>query len=381
MLVGIVVTLVLVEFAFRLLWTLPPWFAEFQQAGMYVATPDEDTALQPGYRGTLQIGARTTTVAINRLGLRGAELAAKAAGERRVLVVGDSLVFGYGVEAEQALPARLEAALRTSGVQAVVGNGGVPSYGSRHAVAHLARLDQPFAPDAFVVCSFLGNDAIDDTSPQRTVYAGLMLQGPWVRLVRTSWRTRLAYRSRAALWVEAWILTNKPEWSPVALMTPDPEDALRTAGLPPERPTDQRHAGLFLDVLDEQTCWDASGSPPIPRLRAVLRASLQRAQQQAGRRPLVFVILPTIWQVDEGKRTAHLKELGFDPSRFARGVAQQRWREVATELGVPVFDATPILAADPDPASLYVDGGHLNERGNALLGDWLAGELQPLLTK
>ena len=35
-------------------------------------------------------------------------------------------------------------------------------------------LDPAFDADVLVVCGFLGNDAIDDALPQRTVYAGLM---------------------------------------------------------------------------------------------------------------------------------------------------------------------------------------------------------------
>lgn len=375
LLLGLLLAAVLVEVAFRMFWTLPAGFAEFQQAGMYVATADRDTALQPGYRGTLQIGQTevVTEVAINALGLRGAEIPAKVAGERRLLMVGDSLVFGYGVEAGQALPARLQHELRARQLDVTVGNGGVPSYGSRHAVAHMARLDAPFGADAFVVCGYLGNDAMDDVSPERTVYAGLLLQGGMARLVHTSWRARLALRSRAALWFETWIFTNRPAWSPLTQLAPDPAEVARMAGMPP---ADKSHAGLFLDVRDENATW-AEGAPPvIPRVLANLRASLQRARQIAGARPLWFVILPTVWQVDEARRLARLRELGFDPVDYERGRAQRRWAQVAQELGIPVLDATAILTAEPDHAGLFlVDGGHFTARGNEIVAHWLAGEV------
>ncbi|MEO6593325.1 MAG: hypothetical protein ABIP94_01070 [Planctomycetota bacterium] len=378
---GCALALLAVELAFRLLWTLPPWMAEFQQAGMYMATPDRDTALQPGYRGTLQIGeAGVTTVAIDGLGMRGAEIGAKRPGERRVLVVGDSLVFGYGVDVEQALPAQLEHDLRAAGVDCTVGNGGVPSYGSKHAVAHMARLDGPFEADAFVVCGFLGNDAMDDVSPERTVYAGLMLQGQMARLVHNSWRTRLALRSRAALWLESWIFTNHPAWSPLTQLAPDPADAERQAGMPPQQPVDLSHAGLFLDVVDAATTWAEGAPPAIPRLLAILRSSLQRAKQVAGVRPLVFVVLPTVWQVSEQRRVARLGELKLDIAAYRRGLAQERWLGVARELGIVALDATPVLAAEPEPAGLFIaDGGHFSRRGNAIVAVWLANELLPLL--
>ena len=376
-LLGLVIAAVALELAFRSFWQPPSWFAELQLAGMYVATPDGDINLQPGYRGTLQAGdAAPTAVSINSLGLRGAEPGAKAAGERRVLMLGDSLVFGYGVEAEQALPQRLEAALRTGGVQATVGNAGVPGYGCSHAVSHMARLEQRFGADAFVLCGFLGNDAMDEVTPQRMVYAGLMLSGPMVRLVQTSWRARLALRSRAALWLEAWVLTYWPSLSPIMQLPPDPEEGKLMAGMPP---AGQQHAGLFLDVIDESKTWAAGAPPVMPRVAAHLRQALQRALEVAGKRPLVFVVLPTLWQVVEPKRVAELQLLGFAPADYERGRAQSRWLAVAKELGIPAFDATAILAAEPDPEQLFLADGGLSVRGNEVLAKWLATELAPLL--
>jgi lysophospholipase L1-like esterase len=373
LLLGLVLALVAVEVAFRLFWTLPPWFAEFQQAGMYVATPRGGVGLRPGYRGTLQIGdGIATTVRVDARGLRGPERGELAAGERRVLVVGDSLVFGYGVDDEHALPARLEHALRGLGVAVRVDNGGVSSFGVSHAVARLAELDATGRADAFLVCGFLGNDAVDEAMPRRVVDAGLLLQGSMAKLVQTSWRTRLALRSRAWLWVEAWILTNAPARSPLGQVVIEPDEAARVAGLPPEG---QRHAGLFLDADDAPR---ASPVAPevVQRLLGYLRDALARAKAAASGRPLVFVVLPTLWQVDEARRVARLRELGFDPAQFPRGKAQERWSAIALELGVPALDATPVLAAQRDPAGLFLaDGGHLSERGNEVVGRWLAEQL------
>lgn len=375
LLLGVVLALLLAEAGFRLFWPLPPEFAEFQQAGLYVATEDGEAGLRPGYSGTLQIGSTgvETAIRIDRLGLRGSEIPARSAGQRRVLVVGDSLVFGYGVEAEQALPACLQRELGACGVPAVCGNAGVPTYGSKHVVAHMARLDAPFDADAFVLCGFLGNDAMDDAADDRVVYAGQLLQGSMARLVPVSWRVRLALRSRFALWLERWIFLNHAAWSPLANVPADPAADARVFGYP-QPPRD--HAGLFLDVADEKTAW-AQGAPPvIPRVLATLRTSLERAKKIAGERPLWFVILPTVWQVDEAKRIEQLGKLGFDAASYPRGLAQQRWAAVANELGILVLDATPLLAAEVDAASLFIaDGGHFSVRGNELVGRWLAQEL------
>lgn len=378
LLLGIVLMLVAVEIVFRLFCTLPPWFAALQLADMYEATAGGGVALLPGHRGTLTVGdGRNTSVAIDSLGMRGAARAPRVPGERGVLVLGDSLVFGHGVEVDEALPARLDAALRGNGVPAVAGNGGVPGYGMRHAVEHMARLDAAFGADAFVLCANLGDDATDELSDLSIVYAGLRLHGAWARLTRDSWRMRLALRSRAALWLEDWLSTNKPEWSLRTHMTLDPQEAALAAGMPPDG---ARHAGLFLDVADAKTTWQEGAPAVVPRVLDRLRESLQRAQEIAGKRPLVFVVLPTVWQVDEGKRVERLEQLGFEPRKFDRGLAQQRWLGVARGLGIKGFDATPILTAESDHAGLFLgDGGHFSVRGNEVIARWLASELAPLL--
>lgn len=373
-LLGLVVAAAVVEAGFRLSWRLPPWFAEFGQAGMYAATADGDVGLRPGYRGTLRVDV-DTTIAINSLGMRGPEPAPKAAGDRRVLLLGDSIVWGYGVEADETFAARLGPRLSTAWTACATGNGGVPGYGSKHMAAQMARLDAPFGADAFVVCGYLGNDPLDDAAPRRTVFAGLMLQGAWARLVESSPRARLMYRSRAALWFESWLANAHPERSLIAQFRFLPEEDEAIKGFTPQR----LFAGLFLDAIDEKAVWDAGAPPVIPRSLASLRGSLERMRGLAKGRPLVFVVMPTLWQVVEERRVARVRECGIDPATTERGLAQRRWLETAKAAGVPALDATPILAAAPDPAALFLsDGGHLSVAGHEAIAVWLAQELARL---
>jgi len=378
LLIGLSLALLVTELAFRMFWTIPPAMAGMGYAGMYTPGEDGTPMLQPGFEGSLRFGKQAPVpVRINNLGMRGRDIGARQPGERRVLVVGDSLPFGYGVDDDQALPACIERALRAAGVPAVVGNGGVPGTGSSHSVARMRLLDRSFAADALVVCGFLGNDAVDDALPQRVVYGGLMHSWPMSQLVQTSWRTQLSFQSRLAMWFEVWVFTNKPEWSPLFAVPPDPQVIERGIGLPPDG---KRRAGLFLDARDVNKTWSEGAPPLLPRLLGYLRDSLTQAKQIAGTRPLVFVILPTSWHLDEAKRLRVLKSWDFDPGDYELGLSQRRWRQVAEELGIPVFDATPILRAAGSTKELFIqDGGHLTVRGNEIVGGWLAAELGRLL--
>jgi lysophospholipase L1-like esterase len=369
------------ELAFRLFWRMPPVFAEFEQAGLYVQTADGTIGFAPGYRGTLAVGGMRTEVAINTLGMRGAEIGSKQPGERRVLVVGDSLVFGYGVQAGEALPQRLQESLASNGVAVTAGNGGMPGIGTRDAAARMQQLDAPFGPDAFVFCCYLGNDAVDDLRIDRAVCGGLRFDGPMARLSQSSWRMQLAVRSRAMLWFEAWVFTNHPTSSPLLQMAPSAEELASMAGLPGDYPAFAgTYAGLFLDVADVATTWKQGAPPVLPRVLGNVRASLQRAKAIAGARPLLFVLLPTRWQLADELWTRQLKQMDFHPASFRRGAAQRRFAGVAQELGIPAFDATPVLAAERDQAGLFVDdGGHFSGRGNEVVAKSLAAQLVPLL--
>jgi lysophospholipase L1-like esterase len=83
--------------------------------------------------------------------------------------------------------------------------------------------------------------------------------------------------------------------------------------------------------------------------------------------------------VSEDRRVARLRECGIDPASTERGLAQKRWLETAKAAGVAALDATPILAAAPDPAALFLsDGGHLSVAGHEAVAAWLAQELARL---
>ncbi|MCA8952715.1 MAG: hypothetical protein KDE27_24610 [Planctomycetes bacterium] len=381
LLVALTVTAALLELGFRLFWQLPPQYAMFDEVGLYDETADGHTCFRPGFRGVLEARDTRTELAVNALGMRGDEVGDKRPGELRVLVLGDSMVFGFMVDQDHSLPALLATELAARGRPATVGNGGIPGFGTKHMVEHMAWLDPKFEPDAFVFCSSPGNDPIDDMRIDLAVCGGLRFDGPMARLVRTSRRFRLAVHSRAWLWLETWIFVNHPSWSPLTTVPPNSAEVATMAGLPGKYPGHGRaFAGLFLDWIDEQHVFEPGTSPVIPRVYANIRASFERAQAIAAGRPLVFAVLPTLWQFDDAARAERLPQLGFDPARLEKGLAIRRWVAVGEQLSVPTIDVTPPLAAAPDHAALFVDGGgHYSRAGGEIVARAIADALAPLL--
>jgi lysophospholipase L1-like esterase len=384
LLVTLAVMLGLVELGFRLTWD-PPALAELQIAGMYRnAEPPGTVALEPGYRNTLQLSGREerTDVAINALGMRGPEIGVKQPGERRVLCLGDSMVFGYGVPFEDTFGARLQALLaRRPGDRVTVGNGGVPGYGVVDAGHQLARMLGPFDPDAVVLCVYLGNDFVDDQRSEHTVEAGLMFEGAWARLFRTSPRAKLALRSRAWMYVETSLIGRG---SPLALRpVAIAEDMAALDGFPKhDGPPNQVHAGLFLDAVDENKRWapPQPGPPVLPRVFERLRQTLAGIKTTAGARPVQVLILPTLWQLDDGMRVAMLEQLGLNPAEYRAGLAQERVARACAAAGLPVQDVTALFAKEPKPAALFLsDHGHFSSAGHAVVAAWLADAIPALL--
>ena len=87
----------------------------------------------------------------NALGLRGGEVAAKQAGELRILAVGDSFTYGHGVQDDEAYPAVVETMLRARGHDVQVLNAGVPGYNTDQAYTWTLRDGLALAPDLVLV--------------------------------------------------------------------------------------------------------------------------------------------------------------------------------------------------------------------------------------
>lgn len=127
----------------------------FPHLNLYEPDPEFGVRLQPNAEMRLKLGKNpTTTVRTNQRGFRGADWPAPAANE--VLVVGDSQVFGLGVEAEQTFSAQLA----TLTARPVL-NAGVPTYGPPEYTALVERLVKERKPTQVVYVMNLANDLFE----------------------------------------------------------------------------------------------------------------------------------------------------------------------------------------------------------------------------
>ena len=143
------------------------WRADgaFPHVNFYVADAELGVRLEPGATMRFQLRKNPlTTIHVNSRGYRGDEWPAPAAGE--VIVVGDSQVFGLGVEDGETFSAALAA---RSGRPVL--NAGVPTYGPQEYLAVARELLAERRASAVVVVLNFVNDPFEIDRPNRERHA------------------------------------------------------------------------------------------------------------------------------------------------------------------------------------------------------------------
>jgi lysophospholipase L1-like esterase len=156
-----------------------------------------------------------------------------APGTRRLVVLGDSLTFGYGVEQNDAFPARLERLLSRPGAPAEVLNLGVNGYNPYNEARLLEEVARTYTP-TLVLAQFCVNDLHDptlhfdvQTRDRLIAIPDAAFPDPSVRRPRPGTAQRLCRTSRLCALLEDRI--------GASLRSESPEQALLALLAPPER--------------------------------------------------------------------------------------------------------------------------------------------------
>ena len=125
--------------------------------------PQIGVRLRPGASARFKTSEFETDIAINSSGVRDSEIGPKPAGERRIVVLGDSIVLSVQVQAAETFCARLQ--LRLNAQRGLdepayrVINAGVQGYGPVEALSFFEHVASRFEADVVLVAVYVGNDA------------------------------------------------------------------------------------------------------------------------------------------------------------------------------------------------------------------------------
>jgi hypothetical protein len=306
-----------------------------------------------GYRLKAHARARFTTseftaeIATNGAGLRDDdEVGPKSPQERRIVLLGDSLVLSVQVPFRQTFGELLEQRLnrRSSAFRYRVINAGVQGYGPVEEQLFFRTIAGTVQPDLVLPVVFVGNDAEEAVSSRDKLDETRRTS----QIVADSLLTRVRRLVRRSMVLQI-----------LRLRIVAATERLSPSPAPPEPPL-QSYA-----------------LQPAPRIAdglAIARRSIEdiaRTASAAGAATAV-VLMPARFQVDDGDY-GRLKEIvAAAGGALVRDAATERFDQALAPLGIPRLDLLPALrGALPGPDLFYQETVHLTPRGHAVVAEAL----------
>jgi hypothetical protein len=306
------------------------------------------------------------SITINELGLRGVPVALRAQSPgRRITVLGDSFVFSEGLSDGALFTAKLEQRLGSS---CEVVNAGVPGYGTGQEALHLASLrERGFEIGRQVVIVFFTNDISDnagqsygslDLDPRKPIFEvrdGELIHTrppPWPAIPKDAIAADIARKSLFAAFLRQRVelLASGNPWLVTLLARFD-------ARVPLPRPPGVIH-GWYAEG------WEARWE----RTRQILDY-LAMQVASAGSEP-VIAFMPSPFQA-EPVFEAVMRSYREQPlyAAFLADIdrPQRMLESFCAARPYRCIDLTPALRALRDQPAFFLQEGHLNELGSALV--------------
>jgi len=333
-------------------------------------------------------------VTTNSLGLRDRELRPRVAGVTRLLALGDSFTYGWGVAVEDAWPRVLETELTQRGVVVEVINGGAAG-GSPMTYAEVAERTVPVVrPDVVLVAVLQGDDLVQmaeascdaKTPPRRG--ARRMMSG----LVRMLYPNILAmahgvpragddvrdvsrvWKDQAADMVHGFGAAERRRFAQL-------DDDIREAFLRGEL-----NPGLvMLGVKQPDRFLTGAGvdTTTAKQLIDAMAACLRRVSLAAARVNAAVIVMSVPYGAYVSARDLKSKRrLGFDVDSQlmnSSGPDDAIWR-AAVAAGLPFLTVTQHFRNEAVTKRLYFPiDGHFTSAGNRLYAQAVADVLEPML--
>jgi lysophospholipase L1-like esterase len=316
--------------------------------GLFSDDPATGYRLKPGARVRFKTAEFETDISINNSGLRDDdEIGAKAPDERRIVILGDSLVLSVQVPFSQTFGELLEKRLNAtqSAYRYRVINAGVQGYGPVEELLLFKSIASRLQPDLVIQTLFVGNDAeealnsVPRLGTERRTSVDALRQSTIVRLRRLVRRVMVLQVLRLRVVAAA----QRFGW---------------TARVP--EPPLQSYAAV-----------------PAPRIaqglaitRQVVEQIISEASHEGAR--TAVVLMPARFQVDDGD-FGRLRDTVRDAGgQLVRDGATVRFGEALAGVNAPRFDPLPAMrAALPGPDLFFQQTVHLTPHGHEVVAEAL----------
>ncbi|MEK6823047.1 MAG: GDSL-type esterase/lipase family protein, partial [Nanoarchaeota archaeon] len=302
-----------------------------------------------GSSGMFRIPASTTTITISGQGLRDIDhVLPKPSGTQRVVVLGDSQTWGYGV----AQTSRFTEIMRDS-LRIDVVNMGVTGYGTGQEYLLLRRYGMRFAPD-IVVVAFYANDLGDNTNdnnddefsyprPVLRVCDGHLRVDNVPVPLKSQWKDHPNYFAVYGP-VKGWLLQHS---------------RLFYLGA--------RQLSVMVDTFAKRMGW-----------REEVPAHISDSSSQAWQTTFFILDHMHAWLVERDVQLVVAVIPSRDMVRRDVTVYEDQLTAWGTRSGVPVVTFNDLFQGKVDDLFLRYDS-HMNEQGHMVVGERLSDVLTPLL--
>lgn len=321
--------------------------------GLFTVDPLAGYRLQPGARVRFATSEFDTEIAINRSGVRDdEELGPKQPEERRIAILGDSLVLSVQVPFEQTFGELLERRLnaRQSRYRYRVINAGVQGYGPVEELFFFRSVVLPLRPDIVIDTLFVGNDA------EEAVTSAPRLAGtarPLSETLREDAAARVRRLVRRSMVLQ--ILR------------------LRAVAVT------ERFSGRLVAPEAPLQSYAEHPAPRIAEGLAIVRRSVEaiRDEASAAGARLAVVLMPARFQVDDADYGRLRDAVAQSGGQLRRDAATERFDRTLADTGIPRFDVLPALRrALPGPDLFFQQTVHLTPRGHEVVAEALDQFLQ-----
>jgi lysophospholipase L1-like esterase len=332
----------------------------FQQ--LFMRDPEIGVRLRPGASARFKTSEFQTDITINSSGVRDGEIGPKPPGERRIVVLGDSIVLSVQVQADETFCARLQQRLnarRGPGDPSYrVINAGVQGYGPVEEYRFFERVASRFEADVVLVAVYVGNDAMEASDSGDAVLPRAASEQQAATLAPAAatrpsrwplWLRRLVRRSMVLQTVRLRAVTLLDRYSRV-----HPIDRALTMYLPAVPPDMARG----LEVT-----------------RECIRRIAGLASSEGARTGIVLV--PARFQVDDEDFRNLEAIVAESGERLVRDAATDRFESALGGLGLPMLDVLPALRQASRRTRVFMRStAHFTPDGHEVMADVLAAFLR-----
>jgi hypothetical protein len=312
---------------------------------LFIPDPAIGYRLRPNARTRFVTSEFDTEISINSQGVRdGRDIGPKPPGERRIVILGDSLVLAVQVDERQTFCRLLEEKLNAGGgpVRYRVINAGVQGYGPVEELLFFREIARAFEPDLVIETIFVGNDAEEAVGSAPKLRAG---PRPAIESVSDSLSNRIRRLVRRSMVLQVLRLRVVSVTDRVANWMSPPEPPLQSYAA---KPAARIGEGLSIS-------------------KDCVKAIADEASSSGA--DTMVMLMPARFQVDDGdfgRLSAATRQMGGE---LIRDAATERFDRTLAALPLPRFDALQALRAVAPPLDnlFFQQTVHLTPRGHEVV--------------